>query len=196
MPQLTKKQQKLFQFIERSIKKEGHSPTHSEIQENFGFKSKGTVQDYISALESKGVLKRNNGWNGLELVTKPNMLPLLGKVAAGQPIEHLNVDEEIEVPSDMISGSGNYFALQVRGDSMINDGILENDFVIVKQQKDAANGQIIVARIGNEATIKRIYKRKSHIELHSANEKYQPKIIQSSQDFQILGIYCGLIRKN
>ena len=122
------------------------------------------------------------------------MIPLLGKVAAGQPIEHRKHQERIEVPLSMLKGAGPYFALQVSGDSMMGEGIWDGDYVVIRQQETANNGDIVVAEIGDEATIKRIYKKKNTIELHSANPKYKPIIVNEHTPLKIAGIYRGLIR--
>jgi len=190
---LTEKQQKVFDFIQSFIKKNERAPTLSEIAKHFEFKSVGTVQDYIDALEKKGVISRESrSWGNIELVESG--VPLLGRVAAGRPIEHVKVGENIEVPQAMLKSGGKHFALEVVGDSMINEGILEGDYVVIRQKDAAENGQIVVAMIDNEATIKRFYKKRSGIELHSANEKYAPILVQPEQNFHIEGIFCGLIR--
>ena len=192
-PSLTTKQQKVFEFLQVYMKKNERAPTLNEIAKHFEFKSVGTVQDYISALEKKGVINRESrSWGGIEIVE--NGVPLLGRVAAGRPIEQLKVGESVEVPQAMLKAGGKHFALEVLGDSMINEGILEGDIVIIRQKDSAENGQIVVAMIDNEATIKRFYKKRNGIELHSANEKYAPILVKPTQNFHIEGIFCGLIR--
>ena len=128
------------------------------------------------------------------LHTENNQLPVLGKVAAGSPLEFKKTDEFLEVPSFMIKKPGSYFVLHVAGDSMIGDCIQDGDYVIVREQKTAVNGDIVVAEIEEGATIKRFYKKRSHIELHSANEKYKPIIVDKPDQLRIAGVYCGLIR--
>jgi repressor LexA len=190
---LTQKQQNVFEFLQNFMKKNERAPTLNEIAKHFEFKSVGTVQDYISALEKKGVISRESrSWGNIELVESG--VPLLGRVAAGKPIEHIKVGENIEVPQAMLKGGGKHFALEVQGDSMINEGILEGDIVVIRQRDSADNGQIVVAMIDNEATIKKFYKKRSGIELHSANEKYAPILVKPTQNFHIEGIFCGLIR--
>jgi repressor LexA len=190
---LTQKQQKVFEFLQSFMKKNERAPTLLEIAKHFEFKSVGTVQDYISALEKKGVISRESrSWGNIELVE--NGVPLLGRVAAGRPIEHIKVGEHIDVPQAMLKTGGKHFALEVVGDSMVNEGILEGDIVVIRQKDSADNGQIVVAMIDNEATIKRFYKKRSGIELHSANEKYAPILVKSDQNFHIEGIFCGLLR--
>ena len=192
--QLTDKQEKVLKYIKTYIAKSGHGPTQEEIKRNFGFSAVSTVHDYLKALEAKGAITRHAGkWSGIEV--RDNWIPLVGKVAAGRPLEYLKQDEKVEVPTSMLKGSGPYFALQVVGDSMINEGILEDDYVIIRKQDNAENGQIVVALIENEATIKRFVKKKTHVELHSANEKYAPIVVKPSRHFQLAGVFCGLIRQ-
>jgi repressor LexA len=194
---LTEKQKRVLEFIEKYSAKFERSPTFEEIQNHFSYKSVGTVHDFITALKSKGYLEKNSRrWNGLGLVKDSSAVPLLGKVAAGRPIQYQKFDEKIDIPKSMVTGNmGNFFALQVLGDSMIDEGILEDDYVIVQKQESANNGQIVVALLDDEATIKHFYKKKSQIELHSANTKYAPIIVKPQQDFKIAGILRGLIRK-
>lgn len=192
---ITEKQKKILEFIESYSKKHDASPTLTEIQKNFGFSAIGTVQYYIQELVQKGYIARAHGkWASIEVVREKNSIPLLGKVAAGTPIQYLSHNEKIEVPPQMVKSQGGYFALQVKGDSMIDEGIWDGDYVIIKKQDSAENKQIVVAQINNEATIKRFFKKKNQIELHSANEKYAPIIVKDNQTFQIEGVYCGLLR--
>ncbi len=202
-PALTEKQKNVFEFIQKNLRKTGRSPTYLEIQTHFGFQAVGTVQHYIETLIKKGYLQSGDGkWSSLRVVRRITPLtdfrspeiPLLGKVAAGFPIEYLKNGEQIEVPSLMIKTPGDYFALQVSGDSMIDEGILDGDLVVVRKESSAENGKIIVASIDNESTIKRFFKKRNTIELHSANPKYQPLIVGPHQQFRIEGLYLGLMR--
>ncbi len=175
METLTEKQKRVLEFIESYSFKNDRSPTFEEIQKHFGYKSIGTVHDFITTLKLKGYIEKSTRkWNGLELSKETNKVPLLGKVAAGRPIQYHKYNEKLEIPMHMLSGTGRFFALQVLGDSMIDEGILEDDYVVIKEQETAENGQVVVAMVDNEATIKRFYKKKGMIELHSANEKYKP----------------------
>ncbi len=194
---LTSKQQKVFEYIQDHIKKYGHAPTQRELAAHFKLKSVGTMSDHIRTLRQKGYLTQApQGWANLEVAAPPQtpLIPLLGEVAAGRPLERFKFDEKIEVPSSFLKGQGSFFALQVSGDSMIDEGILDRDYVVVKKQSSADQGQIVVALIDGEATIKKFFKKKSSIELHSANEKYRPLIVKPLQHFQIEGIFCGLLR--
>ncbi len=195
MENLTLNQKRILDFIKKYQQKSGTSPTYDVIAKHFGYSAKSTVQHYVDALISKGYLTKERYLShGITLHSEGNLIPLLGKVAAGQPLEHRKYEERIEVPLSMLKGSGPYFALQVSGDSMIDEGILDGDYVIIKEQQDAQNGDIVVAEIESEATIKRYYKKKSHIELHSANSKYKPIIVDNDISFKISGVYRGLIR--
>ena len=171
-----------------------------EIKEHFGFKSLGSVQDYIRYLKNADYIENDtNSVRGLTPVgygqnTGESSLeiPLHGKVAAGNPIEAMEGTENISVPASMV-GKGSHYALTISGESMIEDGILDGDVIVVKEQKNASNGDTVVAVIENEATVKRYYKKKNAIELHPANSSMKPIIIENG-DFQIKGVLVGLLR--
>jgi repressor LexA len=196
---LTKKQKQVFDYICEYLDANGYSPTQMEIKDHFCFKSLGSVQDYIRYLKGSGHLQNDpNSVRGLKPVIEDTNdgssldIPLHGKVAAGNPIEAIEGTETVSVPASMI-GTGNHFALTVNGESMIEDGILDGDLIIVKEKKHANNGETIVATINNEATVKRYYKKSKQIELHPANSSMSP-IIVNDGDFQIKGILVGLYR--
>jgi SOS regulatory protein LexA len=197
---LTKKQKQVYDYIVDYLEDNGYSPTQVEIQQHFGFKSLGSVQDYIRYLRNAGYLQSDtNSVRGLTPIN-PNQqniieaieIPLHGKVAAGNPIEAMEGVEKIEIPASMI-GTGSHYALTVNGESMIEDGILDGDTIIVKEQKNASNGDTVIAVIDNEATVKRYYKKQNKIELHPANSSMKPIIVDQG-DFQIKGILVGLYR--
>ena len=198
---LTKKQKQVYDYIVEYIDENDFSPTQMEIKGHFGFKSLGSVQDYIKYLKNSGYLSNDtNSVRGLTPLN-PNALersndvvdiPIHGKVAAGNPIEAIEGNETITVPSSMI-GFGNHYALTISGESMIEDGILDGDLIVVKEQNTAKNGDTVVAVIDNEATVKKFYQKTNQIELHPANSSMQP-IIVTHGDFQIKGILVGLIR--
>ncbi|MBC7691183.1 MAG: transcriptional repressor LexA [Methylotenera sp.] len=200
---LTPKQKNVLDFIHDFGSSQGYSPSQQEIAKHFGFKSLGTVQNYLVRLERQGLLRKPwNAKRGMEVIS-PELtsqavpLPLLGHVAAGRPIEAIRTAETLDVPASMIKGGQN-FVLKVSGNSMIEDGILDGDYVVIKKQDVANNGQTVVALIGNEATIKRYYRRGSKIELHPANPAYEPLIIESlveSVEFKIEGVLVGVIRR-
>jgi len=209
---MTPKQREVLEFILSYSEKHGYAPSQQEIANHFGFKSLGTVQNYLVRLERQGFLRK--AWNarrGTQVVaaatpttqgaTPGNSgavpLPLLGRVAAGRPIEALENDQTVDVPEAMLRKGGDSFVLRVSGDSMIGDGILDGDYVIIRKQAQAANGQTVVAMLGNEATIKRYHRRGSQIELHAANPAYAPIVVDAERartGFRIEGVLVGLIR--
>ncbi len=195
MQNLTENQKKVFDFLKKYQHRYGFPPTYEVIAKNFGFSGKSSVQHYIDALIAKGyITKERYLSHGLILHEEGNLIPLLGKVAAGAPLEHKKFDERIEVPLAMLKGPGSYFALQVSGQSMIGEGILDGDYVIIREQQTANNGDIVVAELDYEATIKRFYKKRNRVELHSANPEFKPIIVDRDREFKISGIYLGLIR--
>ncbi len=199
---LTPKQKEVHDFISGFTAEKGYAPSQQEIARHFGFKSLGTVQNYLVRLERQGLLRKTwNARRGAKVVraqsaTEAVPLPLLGRVAAGRPIEAIQTMETLEVPSSMLK-SGDHFVLRITGDSMIEDGILDGDYVVIRQQSFATNGQTVVALIRNEATIKRFYRKGGKVELRPANAKYQPLVVESlvEGDFKIEGVMVGLIRR-
>ncbi len=195
---LTKKQKEVLDYIINYNQKEGIYPTYSEIQNHFGFKSKGSVQDYIGYIKDAGLLKESKNTRGFELTTTAEsmvQIPILGDVAAGYPIDVVGDLETqlISVPEAMVS-KGNCFALHVKGNSMIEDCIMDGDYIVVRSQKVARAGDTVVALVDGAATVKKYYKKNNRIELHPANQALKPIII-SGGDFKIEGIVVGLIRK-
>jgi SOS regulatory protein LexA len=193
---LTKKQKDVLDFITEYVRENGISPTQKEIQENFGFKSLGSVQDYIKYLTNGGYLVNDShSVRGLMPATvqqNSEEIPLLGSIAAGTPIEAIENTDMISVPTHML-GRGTHYALRVKGDSMIEEGILSGDIAIIKHQTQADNGQIVVAVVDNETTLKRLYKKSRQIELHPANRTMKP-IIVKDRECEIRGLLVGLIR--
>lgn len=207
---LTPKQKKVLDYIQRFQAKKGFAPSQQEIANHFGFRSLGTVQNYLVRLERQGLLKKVwNARRGMKPVKKrlaipssqhPSMetvpIPILGKVAAGKPIEAVETQEMVQILPSLLSKTGEHFCLRVEGDSMIEEGILDGDLVIIRKQEDADNGQTVVALIDNEATIKKFYRRKRSVELHPANPTYQPIVVDSNDRiFAIEGILVSVIRK-
>jgi repressor LexA len=208
---LTKKQKEVYDYILSYNQQNGYAPTQKEIKEHFQLKSFGSVQRYIKYLTQSGLLETDwNARRGLKALAVPdqemaqndtnltdnNGIPLLGDVAAGDPIEALeNPTEFISVPPQLMRKNGRYFALKVRGDSMIEDGILEEDYVVCRQQENAQQGQTVVAVVDGEATLKRYYKHSDHIELRPANQRLRPfKITSESGELRIAGVMVGLVR--
>jgi repressor LexA len=205
---LTPKQKQVLDFIQSYRQEKDYAPSQQEIATHFGFRSLGTVQHYLTQLEGLGLLQKSlNARRGLstgsaskealDAEASVHWLPVLGKVAAGRPIDAVANQGSIEVPFSLMGRSGKHFALQVQGDSMVGDGILDGDFVVIRQQQMANNGETVVAIVENEATIKKYFKRGSIIELHAANPAYPPILIDEglSRSFRIEGILTGLIRK-
>ncbi len=197
MSPLTPKQKKVLEFIETHLDQEGYPPSQQEIARAFGFSSLGTVQNYLVRLEREGPLARD--WNArrglrpLRTRARGMELPLAGTVAAGRPIEAVATPDTIEVPPAMV-GPGEHFVLRVRGDSMIGDGILDGDYVVVRKQPTAENGQTVVALLGGEATVKRLQRRGATIELHPANPALSPIVVAAPDLLQIEGVVVGVIR--
>ncbi|MEJ2698463.1 MAG: transcriptional repressor LexA [Desulfuromonadales bacterium] len=197
MSPLTPKQKKVLDFIETHIYREGYAPSQQEIARAFGFRSLGTVQNYLVRLEREGMLARDwnarRGMRPLRTRERGAELPLAGIVAAGRPIEAIETPDTIEVPPSMVGG-GEHFVLEVRGDSMVGDGILDGDYVVVRKQAVAENGQTVVALIGGEATVKRLHRKGSRIELHPANPAMAPIIVENEESFRLEGVVVGVIR--
>lgn len=195
MQTLTPAQKKCLDFIKKHVEKHGTPPTYEQIAQGLGVSSKSTVHHHVETLRLKGYLtKEHRLSNGITLHTEGNLLPVLGSVAAGAPLDLKNHDERLEVPAFMIRGPGSHFVLRVQGDSMVGDGILDGDYVVVREQKSAENGDLVVAELDDGATIKRFYRKRSYVELHSANPKYKPIVVGEHQSLSIAGIYRGLLR--
>src|SRR5438046_4091101 len=175
---LTKSQQVLFECIKGYIETDGVSPSYEEIRRNFGFGSYNSGQKHLKSLVAKGFLKTpwDNQKRALTLV-EPGpataILPLLGRVAAGRPIEAIAHPETVEVPEMLLRGEDN-FALRVVGDSMVDEGIRDGDIVIVKRQRDAENGQTVVAPTGDGATIKQYHRRCTRDQRRPPNRRAAP----------------------
>jgi repressor LexA len=200
LPSLTARQKEIYDFLLKAIREKGYAPSIPEIGAKFKITSTNGVSDHLKALEKKGYIRRvgKRAIDVLSTLGKPMLaavreIPILGRVPAGKPfLSEENVEGFLTITNDM--GSGKLFALQVKGDSMIDAGILEGDRVIVKQQGTAENGEIVCALIEGEATLKRFYKKNGVITLKAENEKYPP-ITVSQGEFRILGRVIGLQRK-
>jgi repressor LexA len=192
---LTKRQKEILDFIRTYRSEQGISPTQREIREKLRLSSFGTVQKHLKRLEEKGALKRD--WNrsrGISPAAEVTgaRVALLGLVAAGRPIEPFPVEETIEVPASLL-GKGEHFVLRVRGDSMVEDGIRDGDYVIVSRRANAQNGQTVVALVRGEATLKRYYTEGSKVRLQPANAAMKPMTVEA-RDIVIQGVVTGLIR--
>ncbi len=195
---LTEKQKEFLAYISRYKDEWGQSPSFDEICSHFGFNSYNSVTTYLKILERKGYLRlpEKNQKRAIEIIspveTKRFELPLLGKVAAGRPIEAIEDRDVIQVPPSMVR-SGDHFVLVVEGDSMVEDGILEGDYVVVRKQATAENGETVVALVENEATVKRYYRSGGKVELRPANEKMQSFWFKKG-DLRIEGRVVGVLR--
>lgn len=190
---LTPKQKKVLKYIQSFIGEKGYSPSLNEIAKYFD-KSIPTIHQYIEALTEKGFLEREeHAVRGMRLATaESKKIFLLGEIAAGEPIEPLENPEPIEAPFSMTVTPGNYYALKVNGDSMINEGILDGDIIVVRHQKVAENGDIVVAITEHGATLKTLKKDNDKIYLEPRNKKLANIY---PQQLEIRGKFMGLIRK-
>jgi repressor LexA len=197
---LTKRQKEIFEFIRRYAGKYGYPPTVREIGKAVGLHSSSTVHAHLANLEKSGLLRRDPSKpRAIELlvdkakkaIRQPG-LPLVGQVAAGQPVlAEENIEEYLDVP-DLVGGEDGDYVLRVRGDSMKDAGILEDDYVVVRPADDADNGEIVVALIGDEATVKRYFREADHIRLQPENEAMEP--IRTTEA-KLLGTVVGVFRK-
>jgi repressor LexA len=197
---VTARQRHVYQFISRYIDANDQPPTIAEIGKHFKMSSPASVHSILSGLEREGLIKRiPNVSRGIELIkedtnSSSDEIPLLGVVAAGQPIEAILSHDTVAAPHDMV-GRGRTFALRVRGDSMIEENIQDGDIIIVNSQKTAENGQMVVALIdGNYATVKKFYREPEFIRLEPANPLFKPIFIKTPDRIQIQGVVRGLIR--
>ncbi len=194
---LNDRAREILSYIRSFQQQHGLPPTIREIGKAFGISSTNGVRYYLSILEKAGYLKRrgkvSRGSSLLASMRRPG-IPLVGRVAAGQPILAEESIEDMLEPGEMFGDPSGLFALRVRGDSMIGAGILDRDYVIVKQRDQAKAGDIIVALVGDEATVKYYQPRQDCIELVPANDKYQPLRVQDGEGFRILGVVTGVLR--
>jgi repressor LexA len=199
-PMLTKRQKELVDYLDGYITKRGYAPTLEEIGQHFGLSSLATIHKHLTNLEKKGLIRRK--WNrsrALEVVPRERRvtaieLPLLGLVAAGAPIEALEQPDTIAVPEELV-GRGETFVLRVRGNSMVKEGILDGDYIVVESRSHADNGETVVALVKGDATVKRFYREKAGmIRLQPANDQMQP-ILARATDVEIRGIVVAVMRK-
>jgi len=197
---LTKRQQEIFDFVRRYARDHGYPPTVRDIGKAIGLTSSSTVHAHLANLEKLGVLRRDpTKPRAIEVLVDrakaavaPSGLPLVGQVAAGQPLlAEENIEEYVEVPS-FAGGEEGEFVLRVKGDSMKDVGIFEGDHVIVRGQDTAANGEIVVALVGEEATVKRFFREEDHVRLQPENAAVEPI---RSRDVQVLGRVVGVCRR-
>ena len=198
---LTEKEKQVLTFIKHNVMSKGYPPSVREIGQSVGLSSSSTVHSYLKKLENKGYLRRDpNKTRAMEVVSPDarehshEMLevPLLGQVAAGAPLlAEENKEDTFSLPAS-ITGNGDFFMLTIKGDSMIEAGILDGDYVVVRQQQTADNGEIVVALLGEEATVKRYYKETGRVRLQPENSLMEPIY---TNDLQLLGKVTALLRK-
>lgn len=200
---ITKRQKQVFDFIKNFIDDKDYSPTLTEIKKKLRLSAVSTVHQHINALIEKGYIKKfDNLARAIEINNSKKEdssqnnnfieIPLLGVIAAGEPIEAIEIPETISVPKELTHGQGKHYALKVRGDSMKDDGIFDSDTVVIKEQPAVDNGQIGVAIVnGNEATLKRIYKEENVVRLQPANKNYKPIL---TRNVEIRGLVTGVLR--
>jgi repressor LexA len=197
---LTNRQKEIFDFIKRYLRKHGYPPTVREIGKALGLHSPSTVHAHLAKLEASGLLRRDPSKpRAIELMVdkvkravRPGT-PLVGNVAAGAPIlAEENIEDYLQVPSVIGGEDDDDYVLRVRGDSMIDAGILEGDYVVVRPAQTASNGEIVVALIEDEATVKRYYKERNGVRLQAENPDYEPI---RSKDAKVLGKVVGVFRK-
>jgi repressor LexA len=195
--QLTDRQREIYEFIADKIEGRGYGPTVREIGEGFGIRSPNGVMCHLKALEKKGLIKREGFQARAIQLTEPRShgadLPLLGIVAAGSPTQAVAQHERLELKD--LFGDPNHYALQVRGRSMIENHIDDGDYVIIRKQETAENGDRVVAMIDEEVTLKRYYREKNHIRLEPANGTMSPILVDDTEDVKILGKLVGVMRR-
>lgn len=206
LAKLSPRQQAILNFIKQEVREKGYPPSVREIGEAVGLASSSTVHGHLSRLEKKGLIRRDpTKPRAIEILDEDKaklpdlaantvMVPLVGKVTAGEPITAVeNVEDYFPLPRRMVGREDSTFLLSVRGDSMINAGVMDGDYVLVRQQQSADNGDIIVAMTPDEeATVKRFYKEKNHIRLQPENDRMEPILLA---EVTILGKVIGLFRE-
>lgn len=201
-PTLTKKQSEILDYICNHIEDKGYAPSYREIGEHFGLSSPATIHGHVQSLVDKNMIKIGNDGEArsIELVeakdeqSSPSvLLPLLGLIAAGEPIEAVEENETMAVPSDFVLDSSNSYVLKIKGRSMIEDGIFDGDFVVIERNPSPKNGEVVVALLDNAyATLKRFHREKNRIRLQPANSTMNPIFVK---DCIIQGVVRAVIRK-
>jgi len=207
VPNLTRRQRQILEFIKARFQRSGFSPTIAEIQEKFEFKSPNAVQEHLKALENKRCIRRTpNKWRGLEVVgagqrTEQDTLssvtvPIVGHIAAGSPIlAEENREGTISVDRSLVRDANKLFALRVQGESMVKAGICNGDIIIARQQTEADNGHIVVALLADDAAVKRFKRQKNAIFLTPENDRMEPIKINKGSEFKILGKVIANMRR-
>ena len=198
---LTRRQKEIWDYLEDYIAAHGYAPTLEEIGEHFGLSSLATVHKHLSNLERKGVIARKWNLSRAIEITPPQKtsraveLPLLGRVAAGAPIEALENDDRLTIPENFVRRPHNAFALRVQGESMVGEGILDGDFIVVEKRPVADNGETVVAVINGEATVKKFHReRGGRVRLQPANPQMAPILVRE-REVEIRGVVVAVLRR-
>jgi repressor LexA len=198
---LTKRQSEILKYLQEHIRDRGYAPSFEEIAEHFAFQSLATVHEHLTNLERKGYIHRtHNESRAIEVLPPKGQsgateIPLLGKVAAGSPIESLASNETLAVPDQLLPRRGPNYALQVQGESMIDEHIMDGDYVVVHGKQAADNGEMVIALVGGtDVTLKKFYREAGRIRLQPANPAMQPLLLDPAQ-VQIQGVVSGVMRK-
>src|SRR5215813_3513654 len=201
----TQRQKEILDYITRFLERHGHEPSYAQIARHLGVKSRATIAKHIAALERRGLLARQReaGSFGLNVMVNDNSeealceVKLLGRIAAGDPLEVVDYEERIPVPRFLLGRvrPERVYALKVKGDSMIDEHICDGDIALIENRTDARDGEIVVALLieENQATLKRLYRRGANIELQPANSQLQPLTLPANQ-VRVQGIFRGLLR--
>lgn len=199
----TQRQKEILDYITRFLERHGHEPSYAQIARHFGVKSRATIAKHVAALERRGLLTRTHEDGSFALTVKVDEsaslceVKLLGRIAAGAPLEVVESEETIPVPRFLLGRvhPDRVYALRVRGDSMIDEHICDGDIALIENRTDARDGEIVVALLieENQATLKRIYRRGINVELHPANSQLQPLTVPARQ-VAVQGIFRGLLR--
>ena len=197
---LTRRQRQILDFIRDFMTQNGYSPSLEEIAAHFELSSVATVHKHLTALEERGAIQRgHNQSRSISLVEQPVRtssltVPLMGRVAAGAPIEAIEDDQELMIPEDML-GRRRTYALQVQGESMIDEGIFDGDYVVIEERNMAENGETVIALLpGGEVTLKRYFREGNIIRLQPANRSHRPLMVPET-DLRIQGVVIGVLRK-
>ncbi len=197
---LTKKQSEILNYVLNTLRDEGYTPSYDEIASHFGLSSKATVAEHLATLQTKGYLKLPGSKDGFLTLARGVMdmakaisLPLAGLITAGKPIEAVETRTPIGVPADLVADPANSYVLRVKGSSMVDEGILDGDYVIIQRNPSPRNGDVVVALLDNAyATLKKFYREPNRIRLQPANITMDPIYVK---DVNIQGVVRGLIRK-
>ena len=201
---LTANEQKILDYIRRYFEKKGYVPSNMEIHNHFGFKSKNSVRQYLKALKTKGAIEWSEGTyekRTIRLMDPPtpdtpglSHLYIEGQVAAGLLTEAVENREPFAVADHLLKSGFEHFALQVKGDSMIGDHIMDGDVIVVRKSDNFENGQMAVVDVDGEATLKRLYKKGQTVELRPSNPEYESVFFKSKTGFRVLGVVCHVSR--